>query len=447
MGTHIEPARLSFDLENPRIPFQDNLGQREALLALAKDQDGGYLLGLAADITAFGLSPAELPIVTPSVKELGRFVVLDGNRRLTALRSLENPESVASAIRPGILELLRKESVRYHSSPIKTVECVVVKSKKDAEHWIFLRHNGRSSGAGTLDWGPHEKARFRATASGKVDLDTKLLDFLEEGGYLQSEDRKRVPASNFRRLIETKAILAKLGIEVGKDGSFRFHDEPGAISGLLYIVNDLASKATKVTDIYTKEQRGEYASKIPASIVSIANEAQSSGRDHNAKSLPADDAVSKRTPVARIRAARDRLIPSSCFLKVTDARVRKIENELRGLEFKDYSNAIAVLFRVFLELSVDHYRSNTLNRRPDAVRQIFSNKMIDALTYMEQNQILDQQQAKPVRAATEQSLLNPSIALMHEYVHNLQMNPSPTDLRAAWDNLQPFIVALWPPKK
>ena len=34
---------------------------------------------------------------------------------------------------------------------------------------------------------------------------------------------------------------------------------------------------------------------------------------------------------------------------------------------------------------------------------------------------------------------------MHEYVHNPYLFPSASDLRNAWDNLQPYIIAVWEP--
>jgi hypothetical protein len=33
---------------------------------------------------------------------------------------------------------------------------------------------------------------------------------------------------------------------------------------------------------------------------------------------------------------------------------------------------------------------------------------------------------------------------MHEYLHNYLMNPTPVDLRAAWDGFEPFLKAVWP---
>ena len=77
---------LLIDTENPRLP-QPNVGQRDALRALAEHQKG-KLVALAKDIVAYGMNPTELSIVMPFNDELRRYVVLEGNRRLAALKAL-----------------------------------------------------------------------------------------------------------------------------------------------------------------------------------------------------------------------------------------------------------------------------------------------------------------------------------------------------------------------
>jgi hypothetical protein len=149
----ISVADLLFDVQNPRLA-SPNQGQRETLRALATGQ-GAKLRALAEDIIAYGLDPSELMIVTASVGDQdnrNRYIVLDGNRRLAALRALENPDSIAGAIPASVLKAIRRLSQVFQTAPMESTTCVVFKDHEEARHWIELRHTVnyaiRGSGAG-----------------------------------------------------------------------------------------------------------------------------------------------------------------------------------------------------------------------------------------------------------------------------------------------------------
>ena len=124
----IAPADLRIDEENPRISTP-NAGQQKALSALAHHL-GKKLSALAADIVRHGMDPTSLLIVMPLLGSPTRYTVLEGNRRLAALRALENPESVAEAVPQAVLKALRKLSRQYQDNPIETTQCLVVKEPR-----------------------------------------------------------------------------------------------------------------------------------------------------------------------------------------------------------------------------------------------------------------------------------------------------------------------------
>jgi hypothetical protein len=162
----ISPADLLVDEENPRLT-QPNVGQHEAARAIARKLKRKIQM-LAADIVEHGTNPSDLPFVMRLKSDPKRFIVLEGNRRLVALRALENPEAFNDAVPPGVLKSLRKLSKKYQDNPVEKILCVVVKERKDANHWIKLRHTGENEGAGIVTWGSDESHIFDARVGNNI---------------------------------------------------------------------------------------------------------------------------------------------------------------------------------------------------------------------------------------------------------------------------------------
>lgn len=435
----VKPADLLLDAENPRLG-RPNEGQREALRAMAKIQ-GRKLVALARDIVeSGGLNPAELLIVMPFEDDEHRHVVLEGNRRVVAVKCLENPEAVNGAVDTAVLNDLRKLSKQYLDAPIEGVECCVVKNRDEARHWIEVRHTGENEGAGVVKWGSDEVSRFRARTDAP-EPHFQALNWLEERGDLSPEVRKEVKASSFKRIIDDADAREKLGVEVVGGKLKLLADEKAVAKALLHVAKDSAK--IKVRDIYSKSDRAKYLDALPKNVkVTLTREPGDGVPLDSAESATKPRKPSK--PAPKPKKPRDKLIPKDCTLNVTDARIRQIEHELRILSLEDHTNAVSVLVRVFLELSVDDYVvAKKLKETPDST---LSKKLLAVAEDLIQRQKLTKHQATPVRRACEKdSFLAASINLMHKYVHCQQIFPTPSDLRANWDSLQPFVTAIWSP--
>lgn len=431
-------ADLLIDEENPRLS-QPNAGQREALRSLAAYQ-GRKLQKLAEDILIYGPDPSELFIVMRFDEEQNRYVVIDGNRRLTALKALENPEFFAGAVTAGVLTIIRRLSKKYQVAPIESVPCLAVRDRDEARHWIELRHTGEREGAGSVLWGSDESARFRARSDG-LEIHTQALNFLEQRGDITPEFRRDIPTTSYKRLLEAPDVRAKIGIEMQQGKLKLLGDESAVAKALLYIAKDLESGTTKVGDIYTKEQRTTYANKLPKDV--LVNPIREAGQGIDATGT-AKTTAKKAPPATKTPKQRDRLIPRDCVLNITDQRIRDIERELRRLSLEDFANAVSVLLRVFIELSGDSYIDRI--GLPLSADEHLGKKLLAVMGDLSARKKLTAQQAKPVRRACQKdSFLCPSITLMNQYVHNPYMFPGPSDLRAHWDSLQPFITAVWAP--
>ena len=437
----VAPADLLLDEENPRIA-QPNAGQNRALQALASFL-GKKLLVLAKDIVEHGTDPSNLPIIMPVVGTPQRYVVLEGNRRLAALRVLENPEIVSDAVKPEVIKALRKWSRTYQDNPIEAINCVPVRDREAARHWIELRHTGLNEGAGVMPWGSDEAARYKSRArAGAAEVHSQALDFLQRRGDLTPEQRRKVPATTLKRLIETPDVRSKLGVEVQRGALAFLADEALVAKALMHVVNDLISGRTRVGDVYTKQQRQKYAAKLPPEVVVTPTMRAGHG---TAASAAKGKATKQQRPKSSTSRKRDRLIPNDCILSIPGGRIRDIEGELRRMSLEDHPNAVSVLFRVFLELSVDAYLDDNPQPGINADTKLRV-KVEKAANHLQANKKLNQQQGRAIRsAAMGHSFLAPDINTMNDYVHNQYIFPSPLDLRAGWDSLQPLVAAIWMP--
>src|ERR1043165_2849176 len=81
--------QLLLDSENPRIGNADS--QRDALQKILDDQDQ-KLFTLAESIVTEGLSPIERLLVLRETQSSNRYIALEGNRRVAALKIIRNPQ-------------------------------------------------------------------------------------------------------------------------------------------------------------------------------------------------------------------------------------------------------------------------------------------------------------------------------------------------------------------
>jgi len=125
-----------------------------------------------------------------------------------------------------------------------------------------------------------------------------------------------------------------------------------------------------------------------------------------------------------------------------DARIRKIENELQQLSVDHHPNAVSLLSRVFVELSVDAYIASHSLPVPKSSK--LRHKIQHVLVDLVKRQKLTSEQAHPLRTALQKdSFLAPSIDMLNDYVHTGLVYPAPADLRAHWNAMRSFFAAVW----
>lgn len=430
-------ANLYLDSDNPRVE-EDSRDQRVMMRALAQEQ-GPKLIHLARSIVELGgLDPSALPMVIEREGVPGGYWVLEGNRRIFALKLLDHPDLGEGLVDPPHLKTLKKIAGDVEDGAFANVPCVVFNSREEARPWIKLRHTGENKGAGTVPWNAEQSARWDA-GDGPPPPHIQAIDYVRTHGQKPAKEAaSQASVTNVKRLLDDPYVRGQLGIDQSKGRLTSGLPRQELVKALGAIVRIAA--AHKVKDIYTRAQRRAKVDELTAA------ERPDLSKVAGARPIdPKDSGPStpRRRPRRKARRERKELIPNDCVLRIVDDRCNDVHHELRSLRVDDHTNAVAVMFRVFLELSVDHLISRESIGLPS--HPTLKNKLQLVEDFLIKAGRMTSDQMKPVRTIRQSSkhFLGVSIDSMHDWVHSADWSPIPGDLLAGWDNLQKFFEAIW----
>jgi hypothetical protein len=438
---NIAVVDLLLDQENARLGTPQK-SQQAVYLALAKELNG-QLVTLARDIVDQGTDPTTLTAVVAT--DGGRYRVLEGNRRVLALKALETPSIVKGGLSPSEQSKLENLSKQYLENPIDEITCVVFDTEEEVYHWIVLRHTGSNSGAGLVSWDANEADRFRhRKGAGARDIAGQALDFLDR---VDGPGDSRGIITTLRRILNNSTARKVFGL-VRVDGQLQSEYPAVEVAkGLRKAINDLRSREIKTKNVYDAEDIRKYIDTFaPAELPEPSTKLPAA--------LPLGELpVSKPTPPrgrpktkAKPKGPRTTLIPKACRINAPAGRINDIYNELLSISVDEFPNACSVMLRVFVELSVDHEIANRPHLKGKADPNTTLAKRIKELAAdMRANKEIDEDLYKAVlRIADTRGMMAASTVTFNQFVHNKYVHPLPSELRTAWDELQPFMEKVLP---
>lgn len=424
---------LIFDVDNPRF---ESLGdQRKALQKIVTDQKEKLFI-LAEDIVAQGLNPADLVIVIESEDGDGRYIVLEGNRRFAVLKLLSNPRLFDSiTMTPSLKKKFQDLIIKFDKKEIEPINCVLCDSRQEADHWRMLRHTGENRGAGIVGWDGIATARFVGN-----DVSLQALNFVRKQGGIKINDPDKFRITNLGRLLGNPHVRDVLGINI-IDGKLCSEFPPNEVlKGLNKIIADVQNPTFTVSQIKDKSQREAYADKLGKSDKPNKNKKIPSWYLESEEKVPKDKAKKSISPSTE----RKFLIPRDCILRITDPRINAIYIELRKLKIEDFSNAIAVLMRVFLELTTEFYITDKKLPGLDLDNPTLSlHAKVTAVANHLVSTGVPKNDLRGIRAAVSNKLSPFSIYTLHSYIHGRYSQPKTKDLLIDWDNARIFFEKIW----
>jgi hypothetical protein len=427
---------LQLDLKNPR--FEGLANEREALEKIVFSQ-GRKLVNLAEDIATEGLSPAHRMLLVRAKGAHGKYTVIDGNRRLAALRVMVNP-----AVLDGMEEVgkstkrqLKAIAKEFDKSSVEPIDAYVL-DDQEARHWIEAIHTGENEGRGVVNWDGIARARFRGQSAS-----LKALGLVQSKGKLTETEQaslERFPITNLDRLLATPEVRDRLGL-VLEEGNLLSDVNPGElVRALKRIVMDLASKKIRVSDIDTKADRLNYIDGLKAVTPDLSKR---SGNlvPIDSLSTGAGGAAAAAKARQRSKANRKSLIPSDLRLYIEDAKIEEIYIELRKMPLEPYPNAIGALARVFIELSADHYGKANVNGY--SVNWELKKKVDQVANHLQASGV-NKRDLQPFRRLASSPDPALSIDRLHAIIHSQYALPTPSELRRGWDEVGHVFTRIWP---
>ncbi|MFZ5993499.1 MAG: hypothetical protein ACOYU4_00715 [Thermodesulfobacteriota bacterium] len=456
----IQLSRINLDSGNPRHRYLES--QREIIewMTSGNGRIGEKLLNLAKDIVEYGLNPAERIMVIEDENNNGQYIAIEGNRRVTALKLLNNPDTAPT--KEWASKFAKIAANRY--TPIKKVFCILFDDPSYAYHFIELKHMGESGGAGIVSWDAEQKARHdhRSHRRSRHHKALAVLDFVRNSDTLGDETRSYAgegfPITTLDRLLSDREFRDFIGLGLSEDGDITFTIDPSeAVKPILKIIRDFGSGDKNVRDVINKGKRDKYRNEFKGAYLPDRKKVlidpvtvDAAASSTSGKTRPS--AVSRRYADPRNR--RFIVIPGSNL--PIDAqkhnRARRVFEELRRVPLRDrdakpqYPNAGILLLRLFIEMSVDtfiHTRKLT-HPSPTGWKDISLTERTRAvLADLQKLNVLDVQEAKVISKALgdKNKIANPNS--LNDFAHNPHQLPNPNDLIDVWDIYTKFLLRLW----
>ncbi|WP_315532894.1 hypothetical protein [Corynebacterium matruchotii] len=365
---------LDFDARNARLTLNEAPSQDELVQEIAR-VEWKSCIELLKHIVKYGqLSPLENILL---LSHGNRYIVLEGNRRLFALRLLNQHKPTLQLLDER--KQTQVESIVKGHKPITEVRAVIFEHRVDAAPWITLKHASGQGGAAMKPWRAFEKDRdeynrnpdncpktlaffytainLRGSHKGFADVIDRVL----ENGY-----------TNLERIITSSFFEEMTGITISGTMLRSPYGEKYVHNIVMSICEALANKEANSRDLNkttglekfirsivekhesskTPNEKVELDAKIPQAVDKQSNETSqvpSSAGTQTALIEPATKKQQTRTKQNKQTALAE-FTPSNLGDKLN-----QMVREAQKLTIHNYPEILFATYRILLDLSCDYY--------------------------------------------------------------------------------------------
>ncbi len=268
----ISLSDIYLDSHNIRTPL--SVDDQEALIHDMFENEEA--LELVESISKNGIFLNELPVV---VKENNRYIVVEGNRRIAAMKAMGNPTLAPPKFRRRIKELAGASQIAL---PIKEIIVLVAPDRNSVTGLIASLHTVQTR----RSWKPLRQAYFYQEKMEKYgwsvnDLVEKfgdevknrfipMLAIHKEIVQLNLpdkirpfvEDPRKFPITTLERMYKDSKIKDALCMDFGPDGEIQIKNRPLFEARMKKLVLDISKQNVHSRTHNTKDAREKYAAEL-----------------------------------------------------------------------------------------------------------------------------------------------------------------------------------------
>jgi len=456
----IRVVDLSLDPENPRIPPTPTLLSQLELIHLFCQHYNTYLL--AKSIAEDGYFPDERIVV---VQQNETYIVLEGNRRISALKVLLNPDLAPDEMKSRFQRLAETIAPQI----ISRCDVIVAPNRSVATKLILEKHTQLS----VLKWSLVMQAEFyhrineQGISTNDLSRQYNLTSSTIQGFLRMSKMYRLAVALDFppevKNLVQDPQNFPMSTLE-------RIYNSPEARKSLTFS-DDLSviscppsdfkkAFAKIVSDIAINEQNSrtlDKASDIGSYVKSVA---EAFGIKITDNQIPIDSIFAKHQPPVQSSKKSTTRKPSSTrrskglfgssdipFKLKGASSLRHFYDELKTLPVKTYPNTSAILFRVFIDKASRHFlkrkgiKTISIGKRTEKIADVTFGEILDFLTEKSNTLISDNNIKRAIKTFKSGSSFK-SLSSLNSIVHNEELSFTETQARELFPNIEGLLKLL-----
>jgi hypothetical protein len=455
---------LHLDLENPRTDTGVSLTYDEIIRELLEEN----IIDLAESISTKGYAAVS---VLMTVREKDKNIVIDGNRRLLALKSLHNPNFIKKFVDPNDFEKIKRFS-NEKKEDVSSVTVIFYPKRMYAEQEMSILH---LDGESVQKWKPLRQYRYfqRRLGSSSIEELSETLGIKSErirtgiktiqlyelaknsinfGEELNRQifDDKNFKTDKFQKTVVNEEGERFLGYSFSEtENKILIVEKKHFFERLKVVILELYNSQSLyfASAQYPTKNRASFFKTVEPSFVDGKEYKKELKKEEEADTagqnklfpLPATPQEDKE----HVPQERSNKKPIGLFFtsdipyKLTNSSLRIMYDELKDIQVERFPNATHDLLRSFLECSLVEFLTQKKEYEKIQNNKQHTPKLGELLTHVIGNNVIDDSHVianlNEIKADWDKPY---SLHRMNKVNHNKNYASAESDVRVAWSKLE-----------